>query len=101
MFALPTETVATAAAVPVAIAMLAAPAMYAAQAPVVEYIALATAVYAAPVPVAPAPGFAHGNRIADELGKQDYVTGEMWKNISPFLLVAKRGAVSLLTGDSS
>ena len=25
-----------------------------------------------------------GNRIADELGKQDYVTGEMWKNISPF-----------------
>ena len=28
----------------------------------------------------------HRNRIADELGKQDYVTGEMWKNISPFLL---------------
>ena len=86
MFALPTETVATAAAVPVVIAMLAAPAMYAAQAPVVEYIALATAVYAAPAPVAPAPGFAHGNRIADELGKQDYVTGEMWNEKSPFRL---------------
>ena len=86
MSALPTEPVATTAAVPVAAAMLVAPAMYAAQAPVVKYIAPATAVYAAPAPVAPAPGFAHGNCIADKLGKQDYVTGEMWKNISPFRL---------------
>ena len=86
MFALPTEPVATAAAVLVVTAMLAAPAMYAVQAPVVEYIAPATAVYAAPAPVAPAPGFAHGNRIADKLGKHDYVTGEMWKNIFPFRL---------------
>ena len=23
---------------------------------------------------------AHGNRMADELGKQGYVTGETWKN---------------------
>ena len=28
----------------------------------------------------------HRNRIADELGKQDYVTGESWKNKSLFRL---------------
>ena len=27
---------------------------------------------------------AHGNRMANELGKQGYATGEMWKNKSPF-----------------
>ena len=26
----------------------------------------------------------HRNRFVDELGRQDYVTGEMWKNKSPF-----------------
>ena len=75
-----------AAVVPVATVMLAVPAMYAAPAPIVEYSAPATAVYNALAPVAPAPRFAHGNRIADEFGKLDYVTGEMWKNISPFRL---------------
>merc|ERR1711879_760869 len=27
---------------------------------------------------------AHGNRFANELGRRDYVTGEMWKNKPPF-----------------
>ena len=31
---------------------------------------------------------AHGNRVVDELRKQDCVT-EMWKNISPFRLTEK------------
>merc|ERR1719160_689994 len=30
---------------------------------------------------------AEGNRIANELGRRDYVTGEMWKNKGPFRLV--------------
>ena len=149
MFDLPTEPVATAAAVPVATATLAATAMYAAPAPLVEYIAPATAVYAAlahvveytttapavfyaapalevkylaPVPLAYAApvaaetvGFGsfpvepddldatikflvaetlsgvgsvlsrHTQKpFVDELGRQDYVTGEMWKNKSLF-----------------
>ena len=29
---------------------------------------------------------AHGNRFANELGRRDYVTGEMWKNKPPFRL---------------
>ena len=36
---------------------------------------------------------AYGNRIADELGKQDNVTGEMWKNISPFRLAVNIASV--------
>ena len=38
---------------------------------------------------------AHGNRIAGELGKQDYVTGEMWKNISPFRLAVNIASITL------
>merc|ERR1719487_274503 len=30
---------------------------------------------------------AEGNRFANELGRRDYVTGEMWKNKAPFRLV--------------
>ena len=33
----------------------------------------------------------HRNRLADELGRQDYVTGEMWKNESPFRASLKSG----------
>ena len=29
---------------------------------------------------------AHGNRFANDFGRQDYVTGETWKNKSPFRL---------------
>ena len=29
---------------------------------------------------------AHGNHCANELGRRNYVTGEMWKNKSPFRL---------------
>lgn len=29
----------------------------------------------------------HGNRIANELGRRDYVTGQMWKNQGPFRLI--------------
>ena len=29
---------------------------------------------------------AHGNHCANELGRRNYVTGEMWKNKSPFCL---------------
>ena len=28
----------------------------------------------------------HRNRFANELGRRDYVTGEMWKNKPPFSL---------------
>ena len=28
----------------------------------------------------------HKDRFTDELGRQDYMTGEMWKNKSPFRL---------------
>ena len=34
----------------------------------------------------------HRNRIADELRKQDYVTGELWKNELPFRLALNRAA---------
>jgi len=30
---------------------------------------------------------ANGNRFCDELGRRDYVSGEMWKNKGPFRLV--------------
>jgi len=30
---------------------------------------------------------ANGKRFADELGRRDYVTGEMWKNKGPFRLI--------------
>jgi len=33
-----------------------------------------------------------GNRIANELGRRDYVTGEMWKNKPPFRLVLNKAA---------
>merc|ERR1719262_1611979 len=35
---------------------------------------------------------ANGNRIANELGRRDYVTGEMWKNKPPFRLVLNKAA---------
>jgi len=33
-----------------------------------------------------------GQRFCDELGRRDYVTGEMWKNTAPFRLVLNSGA---------
>jgi len=35
---------------------------------------------------------ASGNRIANELGRRDYVTGEMWKNKPPFRLCLNKAA---------
>jgi flavocytochrome c len=35
---------------------------------------------------------ADGNRIANELGRRDYVTGEMWKNKPPFRLCLNKAA---------
>merc|ERR1740127_450388 len=35
---------------------------------------------------------AHGNRFANELGRRDYVTGEMWKNKPPFRLALNKAA---------
>ena len=36
--------------------------------------------------------FALGSHFADELGKQDYVSGELWKNELPFRLALNRAA---------
>merc|ERR1712159_422442 len=35
---------------------------------------------------------AHGRRFANELGRRDYVTGEMWKNKPPFRLCLNKAA---------
>merc|ERR1719247_2735433 len=35
---------------------------------------------------------ANGQRFANELGRRDYVTGEMWKNKAPFRLVLNKAA---------
>jgi succinate dehydrogenase/fumarate reductase flavoprotein subunit len=35
---------------------------------------------------------ANGNRFANELGRRDYVTGEMWKNKAPFRLCLNKAA---------
>merc|ERR1719221_2596794 len=35
---------------------------------------------------------ANGKRFANELGRRDYVTGEMWKNRAPFRLVLNKAA---------
>jgi len=35
---------------------------------------------------------AEGNRFANELGRRDYVTGEMWKNKAPFRLCLNKAA---------
>jgi len=35
---------------------------------------------------------ANGNRFCNELGRRDYVTGEMWKNKGPFRLVLNKAA---------
>merc|ERR1711988_1786093 len=35
---------------------------------------------------------ANGNRFANELGRRDYATGEMWKNTPPFRLCLNRAA---------
>jgi len=35
---------------------------------------------------------ANGRRFANELGRRDYVTGEMWKNTPPFRLVLNKAA---------
>merc|ERR1719479_811396 len=35
---------------------------------------------------------ADGKRFANELGRRDYVTGEMWKNKAPFRLVLNKAA---------
>ena len=37
----------------------------------------------------------HRNRVAVELGRQDYVTGEMWKNKSPFRLAVNIASITL------
>ena len=42
----------------------------------------------------------HRDRFADELGKQNYVTGEMWKDKSLFRLAVKNGEL-LTTGTAS
>merc|ERR1712094_38128 len=34
----------------------------------------------------------NGKRFANELGRRDYVTGEMWKNKPPFRLVLNKAA---------
>jgi len=39
---------------------------------------------------------ANGKRIANELGRRDYVTGEMWKSKPPFRLVLNKA--SFFTG---
>merc|ERR1712118_370802 len=36
--------------------------------------------------------YADGKRFANELGRRDYVTGEMWKNTPPFRLVLNKAA---------
>merc|ERR1719203_1281240 len=36
--------------------------------------------------------YANGKRFANELGRRDYVTGEMWKNKPPFRLVLNKAA---------
>ena len=64
--------------------------MYAAQAPVVEYISLAPAVsYAAPLPIdeyiSPATAvYAALAHVVEYTTTAPDVTGEMWKNKSPF-----------------
>merc|ERR1712196_397639 len=35
---------------------------------------------------------ANGNRFANELGRRDYVTGEMWKNKGPYRLCLNKAA---------
>jgi succinate dehydrogenase/fumarate reductase flavoprotein subunit len=35
---------------------------------------------------------AEGNRFCNELGRRDYVTGEMWKNKAPFRLILNKAA---------
>ena len=35
---------------------------------------------------------ANGKRFANELGRRDYVTGDMWKNKSPFRLALNKAA---------
>merc|ERR1712061_777584 len=35
---------------------------------------------------------ADGKRFANELGRRDYVTGEMWKNKAPFRLALNKAA---------
>merc|ERR1719464_1943329 len=37
---------------------------------------------------------ADGKRFANELGRRDYVTGEMWKNRPPFRLVLSKAAAA-------
>merc|ERR1740127_260275 len=37
---------------------------------------------------------ANGKRVANELGRRDYVTGEMWKNKPPFRLVLNKAAAT-------
>lgn len=39
---------------------------------------------------------ANGQRFCDDLGKRDYVTGEMWKNKGPFRLVLNSKAASTI-----
>merc|ERR1719220_1383970 len=40
---------------------------------------------------------AEGNRFANELGRRDYVTGEMWKNKPPFRLCLNKAASDEIT----
>ena len=40
-----------------------------------------------------------GNRFANELGRRDYVTGEMWKNKSPFRLALNKAASDEIVWD--
>ena len=34
----------------------------------------------------------HGNRLVNELGKREYVTGDVWKNKPPFRLALNKAA---------
>ena len=42
---------------------------------------------------------ANGTRFCNELGRRDYVTGEMWKNKPPFRLCLNRAAADERLGD--
>ena len=44
---------------------------------------------------------ANGKRFVNELGRRDYVTGEMWKNKPPFRLVLNKAASDEIIGTAS
>ena len=44
---------------------------------------------------------ANGKHFANELGRRDYVTGEMWKNKPPFRLCLNKAASDEIIGTAS